>query len=216
MLALITRLDGVNALLFHVEQWGGGRWQWRSRPQLEGAEWSAPESADQESVSFPLTDPHHAVQVEWREEDGEWQAAHPHVFGVAECEFVVGVKSHFDQTRDAAFEAKACAAVRGHPSGWRLDLPRRVLAADGPETLRVRGVSVCPGIGQLLREDGEFQCGDGNFSVMNAGPSQAALLPVSMATPEVLPYTGAFFVKTGRLAEAEIQLLKTEIASWQD
>ena len=73
-------------------------------------------------------------------------------------------------------------------------------------------MGVGSGVGQVLRVAGDFRCEDDNFTVENAGESQAALLPVVAAVPGALPFTGSFIVKTGQLRAAEVALLQQHAA----
>lgn len=216
MLALIAYLDGVNAQLFHVEHCDNDSWEYR----FLGAdgEWCPAVPATGDEAIFALPHATAEVRAEWRptgaDAPGEWIPAVPHIYGPAECDFLVRVREpspHF--LSDPV--ARVCGVVRSHASAWLLDMPRRVLAADGPENLRVRGASCCTGIGQIIRAEAEFQCADSNFSVINAGPSQVALLPAAAAIPGVLPFAGAFFVKTGSLTADEIALLQQDSPPWQ-
>jgi hypothetical protein len=207
VLALITKLDGVNALLFHVEHWSNGKWQYRMMGS--DREWMSPVTVSGESVVVPLVHATNEVTVEWRvDESCDWIAAAPHEFGNAECEFSVHVVGSYSASRPDDYDIVACGLVRGNPSAWKLSLPRRPLQN---EVLRVMGVSRCFGIGQVLRYESEFQSRGGVFQMMNLTPSQAALLPVQSAIPSALPFTGTFFVRSGRLSDEEIQILKADV-----
>jgi hypothetical protein len=153
--------------------------------------------------------------VQWRSGEGGWRDAMPHEFGQsATCEFLLRIEpGHGYLSGD---DLRVCGAVRGFPSGWLLDMPARRWVLTAPENLRVSGTSLCPGPGQILRAAGEFQCSGHGITVMNAGPSQATLLPVDAAPPSVMPWAGAFFVTTGRLSDEEIALLKQETPPCQD
>lgn len=211
VLALIAILDETNALLFHVEHSDNRAWEFHIRQG--GGEWSAALPCAEESAVVPLSHATAPVEAEWRwKDEEEWNAAVPHAFGAAaQCEFYVRAE---DRHEPMLGDFRVCAAVRGQPSAWVLQMPQHTLAADGPENLTVTGISVCQGIGQVLRAEGEFQCKGGGFTVMNAGPSQAALLPVDSAVPGCLPFRGVFMVRTGRLTDEEIELLKRDAPPW--
>jgi hypothetical protein len=214
VLALIAELDGTNALMFHVEQFDNRPWQYRLR--AAGSAWSAEiGESSAESVTVVLPSSRSAVEGQWRwAGEEQWQDAVAHQFlPNAECLFHVRSEAPF---RQLIGEFRVCAAVRGHPSVWSLMMPDRMIAEHGPETVTVTGYPLCLGLGQILREEGEFQCKGGGFTVMNAAKSQAALLPVPVAVPGELPFRGLFLVKTGRLTDEEIELLKHEASPpWQ-
>ncbi len=206
MLALITKLDGSNALLFHVEHCSNRPWQYRRR--LPDGEWSSPVAAHGETTHFHLSESEQAgVQVEWRWPDGQWLAAQPHEFGIATATFQVEITGDGWDFRDGE-GLRVGRLVRGNPAAFLLQMPpKRCLAG---EVFEVTGTSVSRGVGQVLRESGEFLYRDGRIGISNVGPSQVALLPVSTAIPGLLPFTGTFLVASGRLSETEIQLLKQE------
>lgn len=64
VLAVITKLDGTNVLLFHVEQWDGAPWFYRVRDSA--GEWGKPVSATGETVYFPAAALDRPVFVQWR------------------------------------------------------------------------------------------------------------------------------------------------------
>ena len=186
------------------------RWRWPADCP-HGGGWGEAETACGETAIFPLEHPEKEIQAQWREPGGPWQAAVPHEFGLATCAFILRVLKPRDFGRVDGL--RVCAAVRGNPAAFVLPVPRRVVGAEGLETLRLTGTSCCYGVGQVLRQVDEFSYGDDHLQVMNVGRSQAALLPVPVAKPGALPFIGAFMVRTGRLSEAETQLLKQEVAS---
>ena len=214
VLAVIAQLDGSNVLLFHVEHCSR---MWKARVRPAGGQWGEEYSSQAESLVVPLVDFTVPVEAEWCYADGagagEWQAGVPHEFGAAECDFRMRVAEPFVPDHG---DFRICALVRGHPSVWVLDLPRRRIADEAPEIFSVRGVSVCRGVGQVLREAREFQCQDGPFTVLNSSPSQVALLRVPFAMPRELPFFGLFAVKAGRLSDEEIELLQKEAPPWQE
>lgn len=200
MLALIAKLNGITALLFHVEQWSKGVWQWRIKGSAE---------IYQEIMDHAYVAMIPGMEIEWRSLDGDWQDAVPHEFGEScTCQFRVTVKLPCPEASDPAWISHACANVRGFPSGWELDIPNRVLAMDGPEELVVNGRSLCVGGGQVIRAAGEFVASSDGFLVVNEGPSQVALLRVERAVLGRVPYHPSFMVVTGRLSDDEVELLK--------
>lgn len=213
VLAVVAKLDGLNVLLFHVEQWDN-QTKWFFRVWGED-DWMPEVALTGRSVTIPVPHATDPLKVEWREADGDWQSAVPHEFGEARAEFVVRVDLPFDAAA-ADDGVHVCGVVGGAPSVWRLDLPRRVLAQDGPETLRVSGVSLCPGMGQILDCPGDFRVQGGFWKVVNVGPSQAALLRVDDAVPGMLPFRGVYMVRSGgRLTDEEMDLLLEEEAEWR-
>lgn len=205
MLALITKLDCTNALLFHVEQWDGNVWEYRV---MDGGEWSSARPVYGESVVIPVSERGEKVIAEWRVPGGPWKNPKPRQFGEAECDFEVTVLERID------FRGKvmtACSSVRGHPSVWELSMPEHAVAEEGPEIITVRGRSKSKGLGQVLREEGEFFCEGELVSVSNVSASQAALLPDDSTLPRAMEMEPAFFVKVGRLSDQEIELLKNEV-----
>ena len=210
MLALITQLDGVNALLFHVEHCSNEAWEYRMRGVA--GEWLDPVRVVGSFVVVPLVHPNDEVVVEWREgEMNLWKRAVPHEFGEATCQFIVKVSGVFSPNRLEDCEVMACGLVKNRPSAWKISLPSRRIEN---EVIRVQGVSYSKGVGQVLRQQGEFQCRSSIFQIMNAEPSQAALLEVASAFPSALPFVGACFVKSsGRLNDDEIAALMSEAST---
>jgi hypothetical protein len=204
VLAVITKLDGTNVLLFHVEQWDGAPWFYRVRDSA--GEWGKPVSATGETVYFPAAALDRPVFVQWRSGEGDWQDAVPHEFGPATCRFTVEIQpGHGYRSGD---DLRVCAAVRGCPSGWYLEMPSRQWEITAPEILHVTGHSQCLGPGQVLRHPGEFSASGRGFSIINAEPSQATLLPATALPPSAMPRQGIFMVGTGRLSDEEIAQLK--------
>lgn len=217
MLAIITKLDGTNALLFHVEQWLGGAWKYRmGKPD---GTWAEPEMAHAEMVYAAPVSLEHPVTAQWRSGEGDWQDAVPHEFGPATCRFTIEIQpGHPYRSGD---ELRVCASVRGEPSGWLIGMPSRNWEIQSPEVIEVTGHSVCSGPGQVLRHPGEFMTAGRGMAVINAEPSQATLLQVPAAAPSMLPRQGIFMVATGRLSDEEIEHLKqltppTITPPWQE
>lgn len=159
---------------------------------------------------IPLARHDEELRVEWRENEmSEWQKGEPHRFGEATAQFLVKVER---EICPADYDhVTVCAAVRGHPSAWRLELPPWNLGSSGPEVIRVKGVSCCAGLGQVLRGSWEFVSSGEGLVVVNEGPSKAALLPVDQAIPGVMPMQAPFFVSNGRLSDEEIEVLRKEV-----
>lgn len=209
MLAVIAQLDRLNVLLFHVEQSIMDAWEYRV--SVRGGPPGDRVQCAQDHVFLPVPSYSGPLSVEWRwRGDEEWTAAVPHCFGEATAEFAVRVEAEFDPSRYD--HVTVCGVVRGHPSAWKLQMPPWKVGLNGPEVLKVAGVSCCAGLGQVLRGEGEFQCAGSGLQVMNAGPSQAALLPVADAVPAAMPFQAPFFVTTGRLSADEIETLRREVA----
>lgn len=183
--------------------------------RLLGADWGEVTRETGRSAYAPLVHARSPFEVEWRMVGGdEWIPASPHEFGEAVCDFIVRASRPHVQSAGDRFTV--CGMVNGFTSVWMLDMPERVIAGNGEEILRVPGVAWQQGFGQVLSEPGDFQCEGEGFSVMNAGASQVALLPVARCEVGVMARRlGAWAVKTGRLPDEEVEQLKREIASCQ-
>jgi len=212
VLALVTILDGANALMFHMEHCLRS-WEYRARWPDSGVEglrdWQRTRTVAGDSAALVLADLTAGLEVEWRwfekDEDGPWEAAVPHVFGEAEASFVVELLAERDFGPDPAI--RAMAMVRGYPACFDIQVPKRRYPAGA--VIAARGAAVNRGPGVVLREPGEFACGNAAFRISNVAASQGALLaaPQGPSLPGENPFRGGFFVKAGRLAPDEIELL---------
>lgn len=190
-----------------MEQSNGRPWEYRLASGDFG--WGEPRQAISEQQVVPLPDFEKPLHVTWRwrgDGDDAWRWAFYHEFGEATCDFKVHIEPGPGISLEEQFHA--CALVSGHPSVWLLDPQEFHLSRNEARVVVVRGVSKCQSIGQILRAEGDFQCAGGRFKIINAGPSQNALLPVPEAIPGKLPFHGVWFIKAGRLSESEIAMLK--------
>ena len=225
MLALITKLDGTNALLFHVEHCGKQAWQyqacWPASRLAALQDWSPSRAVTGERAIEPLADPNVPVLVRWRRvaaAGGEgdappeepWQDAQPREWGEATVSFHVIVKQPRDFRADPLVHATAL--VRGLPIAFELVMPRRMVAESGQEILTVSGTALGAGPATVFREPGEFSTSNAAFAISNAGPSQVTLHPVPARPPESLPFSGTYAVKLGTLPPEEIELLRAYVA----
>ncbi len=225
MLAVITKLDGANVALFHMEHFGNRKWEfqlcWPGSHVAEFRDWSPPRPAAGELAVAALRDPNVTLLARWRWADdfcgeGEpppeepWQDGAPHEWGDATCEFHVIVSQPRDFQKDP--HVQACALVRGIPVSFALLLPRRKVALEAPECFTLTGSAIGCGPGTVLREPGEFVSTNDAFSISNAAPSQATLLPVPAKVPESLPLTDLCGVRTGILPPEEIEMLRRYVA----
>lgn len=213
MLVAISKLDGLNVALFHMEQSPPGPWEWRMK--VEGGEWRDPVRAIGRYFQADLVHATRAIDMQWRMVGGDpWIPAVPYEFGEAKCEFVV--KASLPYLHASGEKFVVCGMVNGFSSVWALDMPARLIAGDREEIFRVSGVAEQMGLGQVLEYPGDFKCSGNGFSVINASASQAALLPVPRCEIGVSPHRGGgWAVKTGALPDHEIEELKREIASWR-
>lgn len=207
MLPLITRLDGTNGLLFHVEHWNKrNAWEYQVRwpeSRVESLrEWGEGVMVSEDHALFVLLDPTVAVEVRWRWgwPGGEWEDAALREWGSIECDFQVIVKERRDFREDPVL--RVGAMVGSLPAGYDLTLPMRVVEAG--EMVGARGKAVHFGIGNVLREAGQFASGNAAFAISNVGPSQVTLLPAAGNIPESLPFLGTLAVRAGRLSESEL------------
>lgn len=208
VLALVTKLDGSNVLMFHVEQMDK-RWSFRLRAAGD-EEWQAEVEAPFSHQEWPLPDAEKAVECQWRVEGVEWQDAVPMEFGEATCEFFVSRNAPFEAGEDDT--VRFCGIVDGYPSIWEVDLPKGVLFQD-PDSppLRCAGKSLQRGIGQILRSEGVFSLKVDGWRVCNSCSSQAALLPVEVAMPGRMPEENIYMVVSGRLSAEELEQLIQEV-----
>ena len=202
--ALVSQLNGMSVLLFHMEHCDVGQvWSYRLWDE-EGKRWGDAVDTKGQSVVVQLTKFDGVVRA-LVEMNGEQQEAQPMQFGKGAAKFQVTVKRPFPRGK-GDHHLVVCAAVRGHAAGWKIDLPDRDL--EPGDVLQLKGDAIHLGEGQTMLSSGEFHCEDDGFEVFNLGGSQATLLPCKPGQPSALPYTGTFFVKTGRLREEDVQKLK--------
>jgi hypothetical protein len=211
VLALIAELNGLSALLFHVEQTNRREWEYRLRVGGREVECRMVRGRD---VLVGLPPGEGVVEADWRwVGDEEWVPAVPHEFGLgAKAEFYLRVEGAELDLRTVNV-IRVCGMVGNYPSGWVLDVPKRVLGVGRPETVRVWGESLCVGLGQVLEGEGCFRMAadGGGVSVANVGKSQAALLPVEVARVGILPERPVFFVSAGRVSDEELEMMKKEV-----
>lgn len=239
VLALITKLDGANFQMFHMEHSGNQKWsyqvRWPTSRVAEFAAWSPLRTATGNKVTLPLMDPTVPMEARWSWDDGtpatpqtrrqqksassnpqssianlQFAAAVPHEWGEATCDFHIIIKLLRDFRNDPLIHA--AALVRREPCAFEIVMPRRLVAQDGPEILTVSGTALVSGPATVLRGEGEFTCVTDAFSISNAGASQVTLLPVEAAIPCSLPYVPSYAVKLGKLPPEEIELLRQYMA----
>lgn len=211
-----TRIDGANALLFHMEHCDNRSWRYRvCYPGSETAslrEWSWEQVVGEGYVFVGLADPNVSPKFQWRRDDNDapWHEATSYEFSQATETFVVRVSKTRDMTADPVLQ---CASlVRGFPSVFDLSLPARILAPSGPETLEVAGVSRILGPGQILQRPGEFSLSHGDWSVANRTASgQVTLRNCQPMPPSPSEHFGGVVLHAGRLSEDEIQ----ELLNWK-
>ncbi len=209
VLAVVAKIDGCSFQMFHVEHCDK-RWEFRCRAAGDDV-WGAAVDVPGRGVAWPLPAVDRPLEVEWRfVGDGVWSAGVPMEYGAAECEFAFSGDVGLGEAGDGG--VVICAAVRGEPSVWRLFPDDGVGMGGGPWSARVRGVSVVPGVGQILDAAGDFNLSDAGWRAVNLGPSKAALLPVLEAVPGVLPVPAGFYgVKAGRMSDDEVGQLMMEV-----
>lgn len=207
---MVTRLDGANALLFHMEQSPDASAPWWYRVRYPGSQheslrgWQRERSVNGEGVFVALVDPSVAPEVEWHAGDGVWRRACPMEFVPAREMFVVEVSIAKDMAQDP--ELRCASLVRGMPSVFDLILPARTIEAG--ERLVVAGVSVIHGPGQFFRRKGEFRVKEAGWSVVNGTANgQAALRETGALPPDVGLMIPGVAIRAGRLPDDEVAAL---------
>lgn len=212
MLALVAKLDGANALLFHVEQSNKAPWHFRVRWPDSSLSilrtWQTERLVDGEAAYFALLDPSSRVEAEWKTDcHRAWRKAKPHEFREAATRFSVTVKAPRDFREDN--QVLASAIVRGQPATFCLQMPRRWVARNRAETLTVLARNYHSGLGHILRKPGEFTTSNEVYAIANVEANdQAALLAVRRAECGSNPIKGGVcFVLAGQMTEEELKLL---------
>lgn len=198
VLALITVLDGINAMLFHVEHCGNKDWQWR----LQGSD--RVHQQDGEVCLFPLSFDSLPV-VEWRfcgDGDDSWQLAIPHEFVMGRCELEFLVVRGFEIPDEKEQRIDFMGSVRSYSSAWYVLPHKRVFVAG--ERWVFPSESISMGVGHVLREPGDFFVKSEEVEVRNTTASDS-IREVSVSRVGVLPSLPYFMVSAG---DAQVQVAK--------
>jgi len=178
---LISKIDGMSAILFHVEQSSADLWHYRWR--ITG-NYPAPYLVWREGttkarfVKITVEICNCAIEVEWRAEPGdEWSQVALLELDYARSRFAVTALADFM----AADGFTVCSVMRDDGvAAYRF--PGLSLAAG--EAVEVNAHADAPAWANVLLDPGEFQPRDDRLTVTNLGPSENAWREI--------PHSGAF------------------------
>lgn len=175
---LVTQVNGVSSLLFHVEHSPGEEWHWRWRitapdglpaAYLEWREGTAVEPR----VIFQPEVTGCTVEAQWRPDgDGSWRQAALHVCATGVADFKVTAGA-------AGFDAlQGWDAMAVLPCGWIANYHFNGLRLAPHEERLLTGLADGAFPDNVLLAAGEFHSQDGLIRVENITPSRESLRPV--------------------------------------
>jgi hypothetical protein len=216
MIRLITKTNGVAAVLFHVKHSASLAWQFRWRicgdayparyRQWREVETQQPRASfHPEIIGCPL-------EVEWREASAaEWSQVALHQPDSGHCQFRVKALGDFQMGRALPFDAVS-SIIGGGVACYRF-APFELAA--GVETV-IRGEGVGSFADNVLLRAGEFYSRDPRLEVENLGPSQDSFSPPLGGPRTVCLHPGLaarrLFAFTGHNFRKEIEASELTLA----
>lgn len=190
MVKLITKVNGVAALLFHVEHFGEAVWRWRWRIvgdyPLPYLAWREGESCSARVIIHPEVSGC-VVEVEWSDEDsGGWRQAALHKIGRCAALFRI---SALDAPFSSAVRFCAVASIPGDMVACYEFGPVDLAAG---ESVDMVGEADGPFVDNVLFGSGEFAAVDRRLAVVNLAPTDGACfeVPVEGSLPVLAAVEG--------------------------
>ena len=182
MLAVVTKLDGLNFLLFHVEQQTPYEYKWRI--DREGCEWSLGKSTGKRAERVFPCESGCRVEVQWRglskegEGVGRWRKAALHEFASGSADFAIEplYERHVIKAGEEVILIAPSEFVEGAASYSFTPSVDLSLIPGSPRTVRAKATGPYPF--NHIPVAGSFISGAGPFRVTNLTRSEGSLVSV--------------------------------------
>lgn len=219
MLHHVYKADGINHLLFHMEQSDGWEYSFRQvgHPVIpaELCEWSHPVQAHQRKVIVSPHAPGFPVEVRWRKLGARrWRKAA--LREVGECWLDLKLTALVDvdlkDFGEGLHDLRFVALVRGDVAAYGADVDSLRLSKGESVTLKCKAASCS--VNNIITDADQFLAEDDILRVESIGSTRKAFVacPAPAVAQKAVENPLSFVVKSGgRMDKSELDKLKKEL-----